>query len=267
MRENGGHVRLFRRVYDNPIFADKVEASVFIWMFGVAAWRPVQVRYKDRIIDLKRGQLAISIRDLARDWGWSKTKAHRFICKLITGTMIETCNGTGVLVVTICNYDEYQPAAGQSPGRPSGQDRDRTGTQNKEGKELKEEEGNIGGRELSTPTARAREAPPTLKSVPEDWKPSEPDMAFAIMQAATAGLPDDAIAWPTEVAAYINHHRGQGKIVADPSAAWRSWAIRAVGFAKRDRATGQARAGPAGRRSDLMAGFDALDAKIAGRQT
>ena len=39
------------------------------------------------------------------------------------------------------------------------------------------------------------------------------------------------------------------------------------GFAKRDRATGQARAGPAGRRSDLMAGFDALDAKIAGRQT
>lgn len=172
MRENGGHVRLFRRVYDNPIFADKVEASVFIWMFGVAAWRPVQVRYKDRIIDLKRGQLAISIRDLARDWGWSKTKAHRFICKLITGTMIETCNGTGVLVVTICNYDEYQPAAGQSPGRPSGQDRDRTGTQNKEGKELKEEEGNIGGESYQPPPRARARRPPRSSPFPRTGSPA-----------------------------------------------------------------------------------------------
>lgn len=134
-----GFVLIHRRVYDNPVFADFAESSAFVWMIIQAQWRTKKVRYKDRIIELERGQLALSTRDLARKMGWSQSRAQRFTSRLTDAAMIGSHSGSGVNVITICNYNKYQidPDVGGSPsGSPSVHQavhaRFTSGSQNKE---------------------------------------------------------------------------------------------------------------------------------------
>ena len=137
-KSDGGFVLIYRRLWDDPMFADLTEAAVFAWMVCKAAWKPTTVRYKDRVIHLERGQLALSIRDLAKKWGWSKDKAGRFCNRLVTATAAATRTATGVNVITICNYDKYQvdPDRTATPVETEArQDRDRTATQNNKGNE------------------------------------------------------------------------------------------------------------------------------------
>ena len=138
LKSHGGFVLIYRRLWSDPTFADLTEAAVFAWMVCQAAWKPTAVRYKGRVIHLERGQLALSVRDLANKWGWSKTKAERFCNRLVTGTVAGTHTETGVNVITICNYNKYQidpDHAGTPAETGAGQDRDTTGTQNNKGKE------------------------------------------------------------------------------------------------------------------------------------
>jgi hypothetical protein len=130
---SGGFVLIHRSLWDHPAFRNFSEAAAFAWMISQASWKPTRVRYKDRVIVLQRGQLAISYRDLARRLGFTKSAIERFLKRLKTETMIGTATGTGVVVISIYNYDKYQSepdAAGTAPGQEVGQDRDTTGTQN-----------------------------------------------------------------------------------------------------------------------------------------
>ena len=116
----------------------------FAWLVLKASWRDTTVRYKDRIIQLKRGQLAVSLRDFAIKLDRTKQWAERFLDRLQKCDMIGTVAVTGVTVITICNYDEFQrpwDTAETATETGPGQDRDRTGTQNNEvksGNERKE---------------------------------------------------------------------------------------------------------------------------------
>ena len=135
-----GFIKLYRQVLDNPVFRSDAEAMAFSWMVLKAAWQPADVRYKGRIVSLERGQLAVSVRDMATALERSKDWSKRFLQRLANRDMIATATATGVNVITICNYNEYQskPEVGATatPPQPR-QDRDRTATQNKEVNELK----------------------------------------------------------------------------------------------------------------------------------
>jgi hypothetical protein len=102
---------------------------------------------KGQTVPLLRGQFSHSIRFMAEAWNWPKSNVMRFIERLETEAMIRTDNGTGQLVITICNYDQYQTeaqpdgtASGTASGTAVGQQRDSSGTKKKEGKEGKEKE-------------------------------------------------------------------------------------------------------------------------------
>ena len=139
---NGGFVVIHRSLWKHPVFRNFQEAAAFAWMISRAAWQPATVRYKDRVIHLKRGQLAISVRDLASKLGWNRTGTGRYLFRLKTETMIGTATETGICIITICNYDKYQIApngAGTAAGHEVGQGRDRAGTQNNKGNESNEE--------------------------------------------------------------------------------------------------------------------------------
>ena len=151
MKTDNGFVVIHRRIWEHPAFNNAVEASMFIYMVTMAAWRPTTVRYKGRMIDLQRGQLAVSVRDLAAKFGGTRSGTHRFLERVRSETMIETDSGTGVMIVTICNYSKYQDASAGAgtvsetgSGTKLGQDRDKVGTRaghrtnkgtNKQGKE------------------------------------------------------------------------------------------------------------------------------------
>jgi hypothetical protein len=103
-----GYARIHRSLIGHPAFRNDAEGMAFAWMVLRASWKPIRVRYKGRAIALGRGQLAVSIRDIAeamdRDKGW----VERLFKRLKSETMIETRAETGVMVITICNYDDYQ---------------------------------------------------------------------------------------------------------------------------------------------------------------
>lgn len=103
-----GYVRIHRSLLGHPAFRNDAEAMAFAWLVAKAAWQQTRVRYKDRIIGLARGQLAVSVRDFAnamdRDKGW----CERLLKRLKNEAMVETHHETGVNLVTICNYEEYQ---------------------------------------------------------------------------------------------------------------------------------------------------------------
>ncbi len=139
--DEGGYVRVYRRVLEHPEFQDQAEALCFVWLIMKAAWRPTKVRYKERMIELQRGQLALSVRDFANAMGRSKDWAARFLNRTTNRDMTATATATGVNVITICNYDVYQLSPEEAAtlnGHQPRHARDRTATQNKEGNKGKE---------------------------------------------------------------------------------------------------------------------------------
>lgn len=120
-----------RGIFDHPLFDEGRPFSrreAWLWLVAEAAWKPRPTRVSGQIIELKRGQLAHSVRFMAAAWGWSKSAVDRFLGRLKTETMIGTDGGTGCGVITICNYDEYQRVG--LPNRDSERDanRDSSGT-------------------------------------------------------------------------------------------------------------------------------------------
>lgn len=103
-----GYVRIHRSLIGHPAFRNDAEAMAFAWLVARAAWKPVRVRYKDHGIQLERGQLAISVRDFASAMDRDKAWVERLLKRLKCETMVETAAKTGVTVITICNYNEYQ---------------------------------------------------------------------------------------------------------------------------------------------------------------
>jgi hypothetical protein len=114
-----GVFALDRGWFNHPAFADEpfTEREAWAWLIAEAAWKPRRRRIGSRVIELDRGQLAGSVRFLAERWKWSKSRVDRFLNRLKNETMIGTDSGTGILLVSVCNFDKYQRV-----GLPSGTD-------------------------------------------------------------------------------------------------------------------------------------------------
>lgn len=142
---DAGYVHIYRSLMGHPAFRNDAEAMAFAWMVLRAAWRPIRVRYKDRVIELARGQFAVSVRDMANALDRDKAWVERLWKRLKSETMIETQSETGVSLVTIRNYDEFQPNAdsGETPRKTPAKTRARQAqdTEQRREKGKKEEEG------------------------------------------------------------------------------------------------------------------------------
>jgi hypothetical protein len=110
---SGGYVRIHRPLFeDHPAFRNDAEAMAFAWLIVKAAWKPVTLRYKERKVSLKRGQLTVSQRDMAHALDRDKAWIERLWKRLKAEAMITVEVEAGVAVITICNYDQYQADVG-----------------------------------------------------------------------------------------------------------------------------------------------------------
>lgn len=110
-----------RGIWDHPLLADRNPFSrreAWIWLISEAAWKPHRRRIAGQSVDLTRGQIAHSLRHLAERWRWSVKRVRVFLEHLKSDAMIDTVTDTGITVITICNYDEYQKVS-----LPKGTDR------------------------------------------------------------------------------------------------------------------------------------------------
>lgn len=214
MNGAGGFAKIWRSVYGHVAFRDVAEEAAFIWMIGRAAWQSTRVRYKDRIIHLKRGQLALSQRDFCRGFQWSKGTYYRFIERLKTEAMIGADAGSGVTIITICNYDEYQQKP-EPVGAPVGAD---VGAQagHKRGTEQEREE-----RKKESPLPPEGDGKTFL---PKNWKAPEvaalPKMAREMAQQWPAG------AYEQQAESFALWWHSERKMKTDWRATWANWIHR-----------------------------------------
>lgn len=116
-----GYVAMRRDWQDHDLFEgdEFSRRDAWAWMIAQAAWKATSARVKGSKVDLQRGEMCFSQRFLAEKWGWSKSRVDRFIALLRAEGMIATRSkigataghnaGQGQSIITVCNYDKYQP--------------------------------------------------------------------------------------------------------------------------------------------------------------
>ena len=137
----GGWIKLWRSIEHNEELRHPVRFALFVRCINRAARAPKRLIYRGKHVILQRGQLCISVRDLAKVVGCSKKEIETALKHLKMATMLETDAETGLLRITICNYEKYQ-ADGDTAETVSepvsapvrGQSGDSRGTQNKKDK-------------------------------------------------------------------------------------------------------------------------------------
>lgn len=140
-----GFYLMHRGWMSNPVFRTDSERVAWVWLIERAAFKDTHHRIGAKLVPIKRGQFAATVREIAEAWGWSKSKVDRFLKVMREANMIRSETGTGAertkMVITICNYERYQDprdSGGTETGTGAGQARDSGGTVKKEGKEGKE---------------------------------------------------------------------------------------------------------------------------------
>jgi hypothetical protein len=167
-----GFAVLHRSLLGHPAFRNDAEAMAFAWMILRASWRPVRVRYKGKAISLNRGQLAVSVRDMAEAMDRDKAWIERLFKRLRDETMIETHVETGVSVITICNYTQYQDLGEtRETATETPDDTDARQTQDTEQQDKPDNQITSSEAKASSPRARAENEFPCPEGVDQiDWQ-------------------------------------------------------------------------------------------------
>ena len=107
---NNGFIKLYRAIQDSPAWTSEpfTRCQAWIDIIMLANHRSGFVRIAGRRIDVKRGQLAWSIVNLANRWRWSKGKVLRCLNEWSDDRQIEHQNIVVTTLITITNYDTYQ---------------------------------------------------------------------------------------------------------------------------------------------------------------
>ena len=124
-----GTVNISRDIWHDVAFKDQpfTEREAFIWIIMEASYKAREKRVGNITVNLERGQLATSIRFMCEAWSWSKSTVDRFLKRLEKRDMIGTASGTGINVITVCKYNDYQNMPNGS-GTAKNENRDTTGT-------------------------------------------------------------------------------------------------------------------------------------------
>ena len=107
-----GWIRLHRQIQDSNDWLTEpfTRAQAWVDILLTAAHKPHAVRIRGILIPLNRGQMALSEREYAKRWKWSRGKVRRFVAELASETVqriVPQINNV-TTVVTVLNYETYQ---------------------------------------------------------------------------------------------------------------------------------------------------------------
>lgn len=118
-----GFLRLSRRFFSNEMWKvarEFSECEAWLDLIQSARFEATGKAYSELIggreISYSRGQYPASVSFLMKRWKWSEKKVRYFLSKLKKKGMITTCNLQGMNVITLCNYDDYNPPKGKDKG-------------------------------------------------------------------------------------------------------------------------------------------------------
>lgn len=110
----GGWIKIHRDIAEHWIFQDECKFKWWIDLLLMASFEDKKQLVGERLIELKRGQLIVSLSFLAKRWNKAKGTILKFIELLESEQMIDRYTDRKVTILTICNYDSYQEGEKQS---------------------------------------------------------------------------------------------------------------------------------------------------------
>ena len=103
-----GWIALHRKIYNSTDFNNQLEVAVFLYLVSMASYQPTKVVYRKKTIFLKRGDVSIAYRDLAKKFGISFDRVRTIIKNLVaTGNINQTLHKR-LSVFSIVKYSKYQ---------------------------------------------------------------------------------------------------------------------------------------------------------------
>ncbi len=107
-----GWIRIYRRLRDSWIWKDKEpfdKRSAWIDLLLTVNHKNKKIPFENTFIEIERGQTLTSIKQLAERWHWSRHKVSDFLDQLEQDTMIIQVRDTRKTLVSVVNYEKYQP--------------------------------------------------------------------------------------------------------------------------------------------------------------
>jgi hypothetical protein len=103
-----GWIALHRKIYNSKDFNNQLEVSVFLYLVSMASHKPVNVIYRKKKLSLKRGEVSIAYKDLAKKFDLSERKIRTIIGNLLhSGNLNQTLH-KNLSIYTIVKYSKYQ---------------------------------------------------------------------------------------------------------------------------------------------------------------
>ena len=103
-----GWIALHRKIYNSSDFNNQLEVAVFLYLVAMASHKPVQVIYRKKRLTLKRGEVSIAYRDLAKKFDLSKRKITTIIKNLVKSGNLNQTLYKRLSVFSIVKYSKYQ---------------------------------------------------------------------------------------------------------------------------------------------------------------
>lgn len=104
-----GWISLPRDIVYEWIWEDPVRSQRWLELVMMASWEDTPYLSKNRLIQLKRGQFAITIRKLMLRWQTYSDDVTKFLKLLESEGMITRDTSNKFTIITIVEYDRYSP--------------------------------------------------------------------------------------------------------------------------------------------------------------
>jgi hypothetical protein len=103
-----GWIALHRKIYNSSDFNNQLEVAVFLYLVAMASHKPVQVVYRKKKLTLKRGEVSIAYRDLAKKFNLSMQNIKTIIKNLKNSGNINQTLTKNLSIYSIVKYSKYQ---------------------------------------------------------------------------------------------------------------------------------------------------------------
>jgi hypothetical protein len=103
-----GWIALHRKIYNSKDFNNQLEVAVFLYLVAIASHKPTQVIYRKKKITLKRGEVSIAYRDLAKKFNLSMQNIKTIIKNLKKSGNINQTLTKNLSIYSIVKYSKYQ---------------------------------------------------------------------------------------------------------------------------------------------------------------
>jgi DNA replication protein DnaD len=105
-----GYVKIHRELLEHPIWTSEkfTRGQAWVDLITKANAKPGWVRKRGARIDLNRGDVGYSIKELSRQWDWSESKTRRFLKELEDDEMVTLKKTNVSCTITLVNYDMWQ---------------------------------------------------------------------------------------------------------------------------------------------------------------